>query len=225
MRAADDLGCGAAVDAQPFGVDAQDAEVAVEKDEPLAHAVQDARDLALALAQRRLRLVLKGAVAEHLEVALARAPEPHRQPRAPEACAVALDVPALVDRAARAGGAVHLAVGHPLGLVLGREEQVAPPAHRLLARPAQDALGAAVPAGDDPGLVQRDDGEVVRPLHDAAVAPFAPDHGRLGAGPPDRRPGALEDLAGERDLLLAPVAGLARMDVKDGREPSVLQKG
>lgn len=113
------------------------------------------------------------AVAEQLEVSAALGLQPHEQPGPPEEGAILPCVPSLVDRPLVGGRTVDLVLGSARSPVLGREDDGARLADRFLSGKARDAFRTRVPAGDDALSVQADDGEVVGPLHDLAVAAFA----------------------------------------------------
>ena len=103
----------------------------------------------LAVAQRGFRGALRGAVAQDLEVADERAAlggQRHHLARGPEAGSVPADVPALVRGAAVLPRQAHLDLRAALRAILRREERVDRLPEHLGLGPAEDALGARVPA-------------------------------------------------------------------------------
>ena len=164
----------------PARADEQGVAVEVEHHDAVAAGLQDEGVEGLGLAQRRLGLPRRGAVAQDLDVALDGAvlvAQRHHLAAGPEAGAVVAQVPAFVVAAAVMEGGLHLGLRHAGPAVLGGEEQAGRPAGHFRLGPAEDAPGTLVPGGHQAVAVERDDGVVGGALEQGFEEPLA---GRAG---------------------------------------------
>ncbi len=188
----EDLLRGVAEDARGPGVPARHHALEVHRDQGVVvDVLAEQTQALLALAQARLGQLRRGLVAQHLAVAQQvplRVQQRGHHAAAPEAAAVASQVPALVLDAARLAGEPELPEILALRHVLGREDDPAGHAERVGLRSAEDALGAAAPSDHPTVEVEADE----RVVLDAVEEHPQPLLTRLGVAPSLATDGELE---------------------------------
>ena len=126
----------------------------------------------LAPEQRQLGLALAGAIPQDLEEAdltTVLCAKTHHFAEPEQTGAVLARVPALVRATAAGERLLHLVCRNTGRTILVREDRRGGATQHLWLQPSEDEFGAAVPAGNEPAEIERDDGVIRRALEYASM--------------------------------------------------------